>query len=214
MAFNAEEHPFWFYFTCVIGGILGWCFLAHCLFMRCCTCLKRKHKLNEETFLQGATSPFRIMSAHRGGSAERMENTMSAFQHALDLGMNLLELDVHCTKDGEVLVAHDADLGRMCGQMYEGRRISEFNYADLPPFQKTVSMHLSPGDYTMPDDENPKWTLLKDLFAQCPADVMISIDMKDANNTICEKVNELVKEYKREDVTVWGSMFKTQHEMV
>ena len=75
-------------------------------------------------------------------------------------------------------------------------------------------MHLTPGDYTLRDEEDGKFTLLKDLFAICPSDVIISIDMKDASNDICEKVNQLVKEYKREDVTVWGSMFKEQHEMV
>jgi len=55
------------------------------------------------------------LSAHRGGSAERAENTLGAFKHAESLGMNLMELDCHLTKDGEVVVAHDADLERMCG---------------------------------------------------------------------------------------------------
>jgi hypothetical protein len=40
--------------------------------------------------------------SHRGGSGEELENTMAAFRHAVDVGTDMLELDVHLTKDGEV----------------------------------------------------------------------------------------------------------------
>ena len=36
-------------------------------------------------------------------------------KHAMDSGLNLMECDVHLSKDGEVVVAHDCDLERMCG---------------------------------------------------------------------------------------------------
>lgn len=54
-------------------------------------------------------------SAHRGGLAERPENTLAAFDNAVKIGTHLLELDVHLTKDGQVVVAHDEDLNRVCG---------------------------------------------------------------------------------------------------
>lgn len=44
---------------------------------------------------------------HRGCRDLRLENTLSAFKHALDLGMDAIELDVHLTKDGELVVYHD-----------------------------------------------------------------------------------------------------------
>jgi glycerophosphoryl diester phosphodiesterase len=53
--------------------------------------------------------------AHRGASAEQPENTMPAFQLALELGADALELDIHRTKDGALVVAHDPDGRRMCG---------------------------------------------------------------------------------------------------
>jgi glycerophosphoryl diester phosphodiesterase len=52
----------------------------------------------------------------------------------MSLGMNLLELDVHLTKDGEVVVFHDNDLKRSCGVAYKDQRISDYNYADLPAY--------------------------------------------------------------------------------
>ncbi len=51
----------------------------------------------------------------RGGGSERPENTLSAFQHAVDVGAQMLELDVHLTADGQVVVFHDATLQGLCG---------------------------------------------------------------------------------------------------
>lgn len=123
--------------------------------------------------------------------------------------MNLMELDCHLTKDGEVVVAHDADLERMCGAQYGGQRISETNFADLPPFKRTgIKMHLSPGDYVLRDDEEGKFTLLRDLFAaDTDGKMMYSIDLKDASEGILAKVNGLVKEFRCENRVIWGSMY-------
>jgi glycerophosphoryl diester phosphodiesterase len=53
--------------------------------------------------------------AHRGASAERPENTMAAFERAVELGVDGLELDVHLTRDGHLIVAHDDTARRMTG---------------------------------------------------------------------------------------------------
>lgn len=45
--------------------------------------------------------------AHRGGAGLRMENTLAAFAHALALGAAGAELDVHLSRDGQVVVHHD-----------------------------------------------------------------------------------------------------------
>ncbi|WP_318614971.1 glycerophosphodiester phosphodiesterase [Sporosarcina sp. YIM B06819] len=53
--------------------------------------------------------------AHRGASAVRFENTMSAFEKALMQGADGIELDVQVTEDGVPIVIHDADLVRLAG---------------------------------------------------------------------------------------------------
>lgn len=50
--------------------------------------------------------------AHRGFSKKFPENTLIAFQEALNLGVDMIELDVHLSKDRQVVVHHDDELGR------------------------------------------------------------------------------------------------------
>jgi glycerophosphoryl diester phosphodiesterase len=50
--------------------------------------------------------------AHRGASGHAPENTLAAFRKAIELGANYIELDVHLSKDGDVVVIHDATLDR------------------------------------------------------------------------------------------------------
>jgi glycerophosphoryl diester phosphodiesterase len=53
-----------------------------------------------------------LIYAHRGASAEFPENTLSAFQRALSLGVDGIELDLHASADGVPVVIHDRDLAR------------------------------------------------------------------------------------------------------
>jgi len=99
--------------------------------MPLCTCLKRPKKLRDSAFSKVG---WKLNGAHRGGSYERPENTTTAFKHAINCGLNLMECDVHLSKDGEVVVAHDSDLERMCGPEYVGKKIIDYNFKDLPPF--------------------------------------------------------------------------------
>lgn len=50
--------------------------------------------------------------AHRGASGERPENTLAAFERAVELGCEYIELDVHAAQDGHVVVFHDDTLER------------------------------------------------------------------------------------------------------
>jgi len=48
--------------------------------------------------------------AHRGASAQVLENTLAAFRRAMELGVDGIELDVHGTADGVLVVHHDPDI--------------------------------------------------------------------------------------------------------
>jgi glycerophosphoryl diester phosphodiesterase len=56
-----------------------------------------------------------LIIAHRGFSACYPENTLVAIRAALELGVDFVEIDVHETRDGELIVFHDYRLKRLCG---------------------------------------------------------------------------------------------------
>ncbi len=54
----------------------------------------------------------KLVIAHRGGAGLWPENTMHAFTRAVEMGVDVLELDVHSTSDGMIVVIHDPTLER------------------------------------------------------------------------------------------------------
>lgn len=61
-----------------------------------------------------SSTPGPLLYAHRGAKSEAPENTLIAFSRALDHGADVLELDVHCSRDGVFVVSHDGNGARMC----------------------------------------------------------------------------------------------------
>jgi glycerophosphoryl diester phosphodiesterase len=51
-----------------------------------------------------------LVIGHRGASAYRPENTLAAYDLAVEQGADMLEIDLHLTRDGEIVISHDADL--------------------------------------------------------------------------------------------------------
>ena len=66
--------------------------------------------------------------AHRGGAGNWPENTMPAFQGAMDLGFRYIETDVHATRDGVLLAFHDDQLDRVTDKVGV---IAEMDFADV-----------------------------------------------------------------------------------
>ncbi len=52
-----------------------------------------------------------LVIAHRGASGYRPENTLSAYELALEQRADMIEIDLHRSRDGAIVIAHDADLG-------------------------------------------------------------------------------------------------------
>ena len=100
-----------------------------------------------------------IPFAHRGGASDAPENTMPAFEHAVNLGYRYIETDVHVTADGVLLAFHDNDLQRTCGRP---GRISDLPWSDV----HTARVN---GEAPIP--------LLEDLLGAWP-DVRVNIDCK------------------------------------
>ena len=68
-----------------------------------------------------------LVIAHRGASGERPENTLPAFERAIEQSADMIETDLHLTRDGVVVIHHDASLARL-GVSGE---IRDWNASDL-----------------------------------------------------------------------------------
>ena len=62
-------------------------------------------------------SGFRYNGAtgHRGNPEAAPENTLESFENAIELGCDFIETDVHLTRDGRLMLCHDANARRTCG---------------------------------------------------------------------------------------------------
>lgn len=100
-----------------------------------------------------------IPFAHRGGASDMPENTMPAFQYAVDHGYKHVETDVQVTSDGVLVAFHDNDLSRTCGR--------NALISDLPWSQ--VRTALVDGKAPIP--------LLEDLLTAWPQ-LRVNIDCK------------------------------------
>ncbi|WP_027459773.1 glycerophosphodiester phosphodiesterase [Deinococcus murrayi] len=60
-------------------------------------------------YVQGRT----LNIAHQGGELLRPSNTMLAYRHAAAVGVDMLEMDLHATQDGALVLSHDATLDRL-----------------------------------------------------------------------------------------------------
>lgn len=83
-----------------------------------------------------------LVIAHRGGGGLRPENTLAAFRHATRLGVDVLELDVHESADGVLIVMHDERVDRTTNG---NGAIKEMLAADI--FKLDAAYHWLPTDH-------------------------------------------------------------------
>lgn len=89
--------------------------------------------------------------AHRGGSGLRVENTLAAFEHAIELGFVGAELDVHLTRDGEVVVHHDDRLNSAYCRDVDGHWLLP---DQRPAIAKMTLAELQHFDIGVPDPDS------------------------------------------------------------
>uniref|UniRef100_A0A8C2A3W3 Glycerophosphodiester phosphodiesterase domain containing 3b n=1 Tax=Cyprinus carpio TaxID=7962 RepID=A0A8C2A3W3_CYPCA len=161
----------------VLSGILLLC-LAVGLYVVCSLYLLRNpwilHKRKRLEFYCRNIS-------HRGGSGEKIENTMEAFTHAVSAGTEMLEMDCHLTSDGYVVISHDSNLKRQTG--YD-QTVSSFRFQDLPLYEERLEVTFYVGHYSTGKDR--QFVLLEDLFKKFPSMPMI-LEIKENNDLLIKK---------------------------
>lgn len=106
-----------------------------------------------------------LIHAHRGGAAIYPENTIEAMKHAVDLGVSYLELDLHVSKDSQVLVSHDAYFNSKKALKSSGDTIS----ADSCKFYRIWEMaYDSVRTYDIGSKPNPRYPRRRNMVARVP----------------------------------------------
>lgn len=107
------------------------------------------------------------LQGHRGARGLRPENTLPAFEYALDAEVTTLELDLHLTKDGVVVIKHDDDIGKNCHRVGESTSpnpapmISQLTLDEVKQFQ----CDLNPDPGRFPDQVAESMPLAGDNYA-------------------------------------------------
>lgn len=100
--------------------------------------------------------------AHRGYPARLPENTLASIEAALQTGARYVEVDVQLSRDGEVVLFHDRDMLRLCGQPGP---VHDYGWEELQAFRVQMSLPI------------PRLAEVIDLLQSYP-DVVIFVELK------------------------------------
>ena len=113
-----------------------------------------------------------IVVAHRGDHTQAPENTLAAFQHAIDDGADFVEIDLRTTRDGQLVIMHDATIDRMT----KGTgKINSMTFDSLKRWVVIEKTHPDWGTFEIPN--------LRQVLALCKDRINIYLDFKQADAT-------------------------------
>ena len=119
-----------------------------------------------------------LVIGHRGAMGHETENTLASVQKALDLGVDMIEIDVFKIQSGEIVVFHDETVDRLANS---GGRIEDYTIFDLR--QLTL-------------DGGHKIPMLQDVLKLIDNKVSLNIELKGANTS--DRVNFIMDYYIKE----------------
>jgi glycerophosphoryl diester phosphodiesterase len=131
--------------------------------------------------------------AHRGSSGTRPENTMLAFEQAVEDGADILEMDVRMSLDGEVVVIHDKSLERTTNGT---GAVSEIAYEALQELDAAYRFSTDAGvtfPFRAQGVKVPRFQEVLEAFPQMP----INVEIKENNPALINKMNVILREYGR-----------------
>ncbi len=142
--------------------------------------------------VQGVTGPMSeaaelpLLIAHRGNSSEAPENTMASIKSALAIPNmpNFVEIDVHDTKDGELLVIHDSSIDRTSNGKGE---VSKMTLAEIRKYNAGYAKEF--GD-RFKDEPFPVLDDVLDAVKDVDAGVMIEVKAHGIGDDVAKRVTE------------------------
>ncbi|MBM7614482.1 glycerophosphodiester phosphodiesterase [Alkaliphilus hydrothermalis] len=151
-----------------------------------------------------------LIIAHQGGNQERPASTNIAFEHAVALGVDILEFDVALTKDDQLITIHDLTVDRTTNGT---GKVRELAYSEIKELNAAYGLENTEGKVLRGEAKNPYIAegayipTLQDVFSKYPKQKML-IELKDAGEDgkkSAEVFWNLVQEYNMEEKIVVAS---------
>ena len=124
--------------------------------------------------------PKPIIFAHRGASKYAPENTIAAFDLAVEQGIHAFELDTMLSRDGTPVVIHDREMCRTTGKP---GRVDELMVDTIK--------RLDAGIWFSPDFKGEKIPLLKEVLIHFKKNILINIELKNMHSP-CDPLPDVV----------------------
>lgn len=131
--------------------------------------------------------PSRGICAHRGAMDTHPENTLSAFEEAVRLGVQMIEFDVRLTKDEQLVILHDQTVNRTT----DGH--GKINDLILEQVKQ-----LDAGSWKSTSFKDERVPTLKEALTVIPANIWINVHLKGGNK-MGKKVARVLEEEKKTD---------------
>lgn len=171
------------------GCMLGLCRLVTVFAVVAALCAAVPTHATKAVTCSGGGEPIRpLVIAHRGASGVAPENTMASFEQAVKLGADMIELDVHGSKDGRLIVIHDSSTARTARGNPQGA------VADLTLAQLRM---LDAGVWKGPGFAGERIPTLDEVLAAFKGRAMLLIELKARG--IEERVAQAIREAGMED---------------
>jgi glycerophosphoryl diester phosphodiesterase len=154
--------------------------------------------------------------AHQGGAREAPSSTLHAFRRAVSLGAAGLEMDVHQTRDGVLVVCHDEQVdrttngvGRIADLTLEQVRALDNAYWWVPGYEALLDAPVT--DYAFrgraPDDNEFRVALLDEVLSAFPT-TFLNFDIKETHPTVAgyeAQLAERLRAFGRHDDVIVAS---------
>ena len=114
-----------------------------------------------------SSSEIILIAAHRAMHTKNPENSLAAFQHSIDSGVDIIETDIRTTKDGKLVLMHDGTVDRTTNS--EGK-LKDFTFTELQKFDL---------DKESDDAHDHKVPLAEDALNLIHGKIMVDLDIKD-----------------------------------
>jgi glycerophosphoryl diester phosphodiesterase len=147
----------------------------------------------ESAYYSGIQRP--LVIAHQGGDGIRPGDTMVAFEHAVQIGSDVLEMDAHITRDGKIVLMHDEKVDRTT----DGTGLIEnMTLDELKQLDAAYQWSNDDGKTFPYRGQGIQVPTLEELFQKFP-DMRYVIEIKLTQNPIDKPLCDLIHRYNMQD---------------